>query len=512
MVTAACLSPSSPNPSLMPILQVLDMCHSQHTKISTTPITMSTHSGLPYCSPDFEPYACCTLKLSVYQGGTLLRVTDVFQDLLQAVEDWTKNLELDEDDSEGLGLETAVTPSMCSLEGLVPVPEQSRHATLQAGVHTQHAAEYKQCHCQALCAKHAVLSPYNHRVRTSPTVKAQLYANPIHVELDAEDLPHAKSGTWIGQCGLPNKVTLEVAKLIRQGFLIIQWDGRTPCTILDSEDWAIICLAGRPLSSEWDDTVIPGAGSSMGDAQWKAEDCGAVSEEDMNHCHGNFTTFVTGVSFSGGAQQPGNLKASTGQVPIIKSLRADQNLQRIAGFQLSCMACFAPKLYKVYATNLMKLFDFHPELCHTFKNSIFPACTFNCGPTACTFHHVDYNNLPFGLCAITALGNYDPTCGGHLILYGLKLIIEFPPGTTVLIPSGTIEHGNTPVGPEETRMSFTQYAAGGLFRWVPYGFKSVSQTLGGKHGKVAKAIRLAFDLETISRFFQSLRFLSHHSK
>ena len=33
-------------------------------------------------------------------------------------------------------------------------------------------------------------------------------------------------------------------------------------------------------------------------------------------------------------------------------------------------------------------------------------------------------------------------------------------------------HGNTSIQKGERRESFTQYAAGGLFRWVQYGFRS----------------------------------------
>ena len=84
--------------------------------------------------------------------------------------------------------------------------------------------------------------------------------------------------------------------------------------------------------------------------------------------------------------------------------------------------------------------------------------------------HIDHNNLSHGLCALTALGAYDHTLGGHLILFGLKLVVQFPVGSTVLIPSGCMEHGNTPIREGETRLSIAQYAAGGLLRWVAYGF------------------------------------------
>jgi hypothetical protein len=146
------------------------------------------------------------------------------------------------------------------------------------------------------------------------------------------------------------------------------------------------------------------------------------------------------------------------------------------------LAAFAPKLYRYLAQTLQDLFEKYPYLTHNFSNSIFPAASFNCGPRTVSLDHTDYNNLSHGLCALTALGAYNHKLGGHLILFGLKLAIQFPVGSTVLIPSGCMDHGNTPIGEGETRLSIAQYAAGGLFRWVAYGFrsaKSLLQTVAG---------------------------------
>jgi hypothetical protein len=77
------------------------------------------------------------------------------------------------------------------------------------------------------------------------------------------------------------------------------------------------------------------------------------------------------------------------------------------------------------------------------------------------------------------LGKFDPCRGGHLILWDLKLVIEFPPGSTILIPSATLRHSNVAIQPGETRYSFTQYTAGGLFRWVDHGFQSAKSYLAG---------------------------------
>src|SRR5882762_4619472 len=79
----------------------------------------------------------------------------------------------------------------------------------------------------------------------------------------------------------------------------------------------------------------------------------------------------------------------------------------------------------------------YPRLKRNFRNSIFACATFNFGPYACSFDHTNPGNLPFGWCAITALGPFDPTQGGHLVLWDLQLVIEFPPGSTILIPSAS---------------------------------------------------------------------------
>ena len=64
--------------------------------------------------------------------------------------------------------------------------------------------------------------------------------------------------------------------------------------------------------------------------------------------------------------------------------------------------------------------------------------------------------------------------GGHLILWDCGLVIQFPLGSTALIPSAIIEHSNTAIGPHETRYLFTQYVAGGLFRWVDNLFQTLA--------------------------------------
>ena len=103
------------------------------------------------------------------------------------------------------------------------------------------------------------------------------------------------------------------------------------------------------------------------------------------------------------------------------------------------------------------------------KVGAFPCCSFNLGEQTTTFPHTDMENLAQGWCSITSVGKYDPTRGGHLVLWDFGLVIEFPPGSTILIPSALLIHSNTSIQLGELRYSIVQYAAGGLFRWVENG-------------------------------------------
>jgi hypothetical protein len=101
-----------------------------------------------------------------------------------------------------------------------------------------------------------------------------------------------------------------------------------------------------------------------------------------------------------------------------------------------------------------------------------PSVAFNLGKRVVTKKHVDSQNYPFGWCMVTALGDFDATKGGHLVLWDLKLILEFPAGACICLPSALITHSNIPTKESETRMSFTQYCPGEIFRFIENGFKT----------------------------------------
>lgn len=136
-------------------------------------------------------------------------------------------------------------------------------------------------------------------------------------------------------------------------------------------------------------------------------------------------------------------------------------------------ALWHPKGYKYYNDNLNKLGEIYPQLARRlFPRSIMPSAAFNLGNQVITKKHVDCQNCPFGWCTITSLGEFNGEKGGHIVLWDLKIVVEFPAGTCVCLPSALITHSNIPISKSESRMSFTQYCSGEIFRHIENGFRT----------------------------------------
>ncbi|KAJ7694604.1 hypothetical protein B0H17DRAFT_931568, partial [Mycena rosella] len=277
--------------------------------------------------------------------------------------------------------------------------------------------------------------------------------------------------------------------------------------ILDVEGRVIAVLLGTPEDPEWQN-VVKEAVKALVRARRKARRYGFWSPGPA-HRRGKYLALTTGVSFGGGQRRPGNLRHSKFIRRLIRHLLRNPHIRRIAGFQSMGLAMYSPKLYKYYCRVLKKLFERHPGLLHNFANSIFPAATFNCGPDAVTFSHLDYLNLSHGWCGITCGGRFDHTLGGHIHMDQIRLVIEFPSAASILIPSGCLTHGNTPIQKGEARHSITQYAAGGLFRWAAYGFQSAKDLLATAGGAAAKA---SFDGNPGSRWEWALSLFSKYDE
>ncbi|KAJ6590432.1 hypothetical protein DFH09DRAFT_908772 [Mycena vulgaris] len=192
------------------------------------------------------------------------------------------------------------------------------------------------------------------------------------------------------------------------------------------------------------------------------------------HRRGLFAAITVGLSYGKGQTTPCwlNNKEYTG---IAEGLLANKDIGCMAGFADAAFALWAPRLHAAYRECDKDLRVRHPHLHRPFQHSTFFAAAFNFGRNVWTFKHRDVLNLAFGWCTVQALGHFNPKNGGHLVLWDLKLLIEFPPGALILLPSATIAHSNVPVQDDEERLSFTQFSAGGIFRYVDNGCQTTKE-------------------------------------
>lgn len=216
------------------------------------------------------------------------------------------------------------------------------------------------------------------------------------------------------------------------------------------------------------------------------------------HRRGNFPALAVGISYGNGQTEPTELsegvKGKGLHANLLQKLVGHEAVSRMAAFSsgesIHCVfsdrrlihreitaafALWAPRVYGYYQTRLKIMYQALPHLKPNFPRSIFVCSTFNFGPQVCTFKHRDVLNCPFGWCGIHALENFDHKKGGHIILWEPKVVIEFPSGSSILVPSATVAHSNIPIAHDEQRASFTQYCAGGIFRWVDNGCRLESK-------------------------------------
>ncbi|KAJ7115504.1 hypothetical protein C8R43DRAFT_902693, partial [Mycena crocata] len=194
-----------------------------------------------------------------------------------------------------------------------------------------------------------------------------------------------------------------------------------------------------------------------------------LTDERLQH---SFPVVAHGWLHGGGQAEPDELCNNIANTQLMDELLEHEYFKRLALFANLLFMLWAPLLFLFYRTQMALFTVWKPTMRMNFVGRVFAACTFNFGPCTITAPHIDFANLAWGWCAITTLGQFDPDLGGHLILWDLRLVIRFPPGSTILLLSALIRHSNVPIQLHKHCCSFTQYTAGGLFRWVRNGFKT----------------------------------------
>jgi hypothetical protein len=268
----------------------------------------------------------------------------------------------------------------------------------------------------------------------------------------------------------------------------IRWGGNEARPLLDRQNRSFAILAGIPPGE-----IYQGHCAGARKLMTKLADKVSFTKEQCDHIRGLFPALNVGAAFGPGQSKPHNLSIVPAQQKIADELLADPSIGYLAEMQSGKYNCnydiisqvhqvvamfkqWVPKLHEFYDSNLGTIWSNLPELKRNFPGSVWPVAAFNLSRKVASRRHRDSQNLLYGICAITSLGSFDASKGGHLVLPDLEMVIEFPAGAIILIPSALLEHANTPIGEDEERLSFTQYSAGGHFRYVDWDCRTMKET------------------------------------
>ncbi|KAJ7838648.1 hypothetical protein B0H14DRAFT_2789028 [Mycena olivaceomarginata] len=340
-------------------------------------------------------------------------------------------------------------------------------------------------------------------------------STPIRVNFKMVSHPAVTSTGWMGLREPAAEFKPEAREYsfdeARQipGMVVLDCQGK-PGPLVDADGYVFALFGAQPRDPGWAEDVVELAAKLMEEAAANMYDhifsgvyYGTPKEEKRSRAgptpsrRGMHDAERFGSSMGGGQQFPMPCFQTALRTIVLVGLLAQKPFQRIAGFTNSLFRCYAPALHEYYPDTMNKLHNWNRYLKRNFSanTSVFAAATFNFGPWTVTFPHLDFANLAWGWCSITLLGDFDPDKGGHLILWDLKLIIRFPPGSTIFIPSALIRHSNTSIQAHEKQFSFTQYTAAavtaaGIFRFIDNSFKSQEEVDAMEMSVEEKAARL----------------------
>ncbi|KAJ7914035.1 hypothetical protein B0H13DRAFT_1608019, partial [Mycena leptocephala] len=247
-----------------------------------------------------------------------------------------------------------------------------------------------------------------------------------------------------------------------------------PKIFVDRLGRIVTAFFNRPNDPKWDANVAQPVAAKLDETRRNLD---ALERTDGDARRGASNAVRVGYTLSRGNPAPTWSKYDSVRWAILCAFLFFGPILRILGFTGLMFFLIAPHLHAFYQTTMAKFYTSPttPNMLSGLKKFVFASITLNLGPRTVTFPHLDLGNLAWGWCIITALGRFNFRKGGHLILWDLKRVIEFPPGTSIAIPSAIFRHSNVSIATHESRASIVQYTGANIFRWVENDFHTDTQ-------------------------------------
>ncbi|KAJ7736216.1 hypothetical protein DFH07DRAFT_779764 [Mycena maculata] len=258
-------------------------------------------------------------------------------------------------------------------------------------------------------------------VPTTSTIREHVQpAAPVATDLDTSALPAARVKDTDKRHG--SKVRRSLSNLLGLGFQLVEWDG---------------CY-GEAVKLAFQ--AIRNAGAEA-----------RFSALMHQHRHGLFAAVNIDLSYGKGQRTPSWLHAKE-YTGLAEGLLANHSIQCLAGFADAVFALWVPRLYQYYRNCDAKLRDEHVG---------FFRCGIQLRPQCLDVQTSGRLESCVRVVATLSFGTWG------LLLDSRRAHSSYSPPP--------VAHSNVPVQDNEEHVSFTQFSAGGIFRYVDNGCQTVEE-------------------------------------
>ncbi|KAJ7631499.1 hypothetical protein B0H17DRAFT_1217865 [Mycena rosella] len=221
-------------------------------------------------------------------------------------------------------------------------------------------------------------------------------------------------------------------ELVRMGFDVVKWNGYDSRPLVDAHGRIFAVLVGQPQGMA---AAFPAA------MRW--------------HRRGLFAVINVSLSYGKGQTVPSALYVDPQYAGIVERLLGSRPSSAWRPSRALPLRCGRPASTNTTASmtrHSTPIYPASPQL----QTLVFSCAAFNFGPHVWTFA-IGHAERPIRLVPVQSASEFDATRSGHLVLWDLKLAVEFLHGALILLPSATITHSNIPVHLRRHARLFTQF-------------------------------------------------------
>ncbi|KAJ7630165.1 hypothetical protein FB45DRAFT_1027398 [Roridomyces roridus] len=235
--------------------------------------------------------------------------------------------------------------------------------------------------------------------------------------------------------------------VLGEKFELVCWPGNDLLPFEDRTGLVMLMGVGKPQKRKVE-TMVADVNRAFSLAGLYAEDLP----------EGRRSSITAGIHYPEGLERPENVQYDMAEFMTVESLMNNETIGDWLRFARDSFQRSAPKGYDIAQQLKAGLFARYPHL-HPVSPGPWTNITFDLGPQAVTPPgRPDAPIARWCWLALTAFGSFDATRGGHLILWDMGKVVEFPAGTTFLIPP-LMRFSIAVIRSGETRFSITQYFA-----------------------------------------------------